>query len=159
MVALTRDRGKRAGGRTRLYGCLYYHKRGSKVCGNSLLVRQEVLDRVLLDAIAEALDSRLLEHAIEAALTRFRAGQEGHMDRRTQVERELSLIEATEARLVDGIARGDAMDPCWRGSRPRRPASAPLWPSSKSSSRAPPAASSVSTWPGCARSCGAQPGT
>lgn len=27
------------------------------------------------------------------------------------MERELSLIEATEARLVDGIARGDAMDP------------------------------------------------
>src|SRR5262249_34857156 len=81
------------------------------VCSNALLVRQETLDQVLLAAIAEVLDARLLEEAMQRAVQRLRAGQERHLDRRTQIERELSLIEATEARLVDGIARGDAMDP------------------------------------------------
>ena len=66
LVAFTRDY-KRAGQRGRFYGCNYNHKRGAKVCANRLLIRQERLDRVVLDAIAEALDERLLDRAMQKA--------------------------------------------------------------------------------------------
>jgi hypothetical protein len=39
---------------------MYHHKRGGKVCTNGLLIRQDKLDHVLLEAIAKALDERLL---------------------------------------------------------------------------------------------------
>jgi DNA invertase Pin-like site-specific DNA recombinase len=49
LVAFTRDY-KRAGQRGRFYGCNYNHKRGAKVCANGLLIRQDRLDQVVLDA-------------------------------------------------------------------------------------------------------------
>src|SRR3989441_7117732 len=58
LVAFTRDL-KRT--RSRFYGCMYHHKRGTKVCSNGFLIRQDRLDEVVLDAIAAVLDARLLE--------------------------------------------------------------------------------------------------
>ena len=59
LVAFTRDY-KKGGQRGRFYGCNFNHKRGAKVCPNRVLIRQDKLDQVVLDAIAEALDERLL---------------------------------------------------------------------------------------------------
>jgi hypothetical protein len=70
-----------------------------------------VLDDALMQALADALDDRILEDAVEAALARLRAGLETRLDRRTAIERELSLIEARERRLVEAVMRGDAVDP------------------------------------------------
>lgn len=65
----------------------------------------------MLRAINEVLDERIVETAVEKALERLRGGQERHLDRRTAIERELSLIEGRERHLAEAIARGDAVDP------------------------------------------------
>lgn len=95
----------------RFYACAYHRKRGSKICKNSMLAEQELLDKVLLRSLATVLHEQVLDRAIEQALVQIRSQQHTQLDRRTQIERELSLIEATEKRLVEGIAKGEFMDP------------------------------------------------
>jgi type VI protein secretion system component VasK len=96
--------------RRRFYGCMYHHKRGGNVCRNGLLIRQERLDQVVLDAIAEALDEQLLARAVEKALQRLRRAPQRAKDRRATIQAELGLIEARVGRLVEEIARGYATD-------------------------------------------------
>ena len=95
----------------RYYACAYHKKRGSTICKNGMLAEQELLDKVLLRSLANVLQEKVLDVAIEDALIQIRSQHDTQLDRRTQIERELSLIEATEKRLVDGIAKGDSMDP------------------------------------------------
>jgi hypothetical protein len=71
-----------------------------------VVLRTELVDRVLLEAIHEVLDGRIMEAAVEKALTRLRAGQEQHLDHRTQIERELSLIETRLGHLVEALEGG-----------------------------------------------------
>jgi hypothetical protein len=61
--------------------------------------------------LAEALDERIMEAAIEQTLASLRAGEETHLDRRTPIERELSVIEAQERNLEEAIKCGEAPDP------------------------------------------------
>ena len=106
--------------RKALYGCERHHKRGATVCRNSLLIRQERLDQVVLQAIADALVDRILARAVEKALERFRSGQNRLLDRRTAIERELSLLETHIGNLVDVVARGGANDALPRATKGRR---------------------------------------
>jgi DNA invertase Pin-like site-specific DNA recombinase len=91
----------------RFYGCSYYKKRGASICKNALLVEQEVLDQIILKSLEEALTEDMIKVAVEKALEKHRAGRGAQLDRRTAIERELSLIEAKQAHLVDAIAGGD----------------------------------------------------
>jgi hypothetical protein len=93
------------------YGCFTNHRRGIAICANKIHIRQELLDHALLTALNGALDERIAEIAVDKELARLRAGQAEHLDRRTQVERELSLIEARERRLVEAVKHGDAVEP------------------------------------------------
>lgn len=68
---------------------------------------------MLLKSIADALTAQVLKVAVDKALTQLRAGQGGKLDRRTAVERELSLIGAKKEHLVDAIAEGNK-DPAIR---------------------------------------------
>ena len=95
----------------RFYGCSYYKNRGSSICKNSLLVEQEYLDQIVLKSLHEALTEEMIKAAVEKALAKHRAGEGAKLDRRTSIERELSLIEAYEKNLVDAIAKGQPMDP------------------------------------------------
>lgn len=95
----------------RYYACAYHKKRGSRICKNSMLAEQELLDKVLLRSVADVLHEQVLDQAIEHALIQLRGQHHTQLDRRTQIERELSLIEATKKRLVDAIARGEHMAP------------------------------------------------
>ncbi len=108
LTARTRTNGNT---RRNLYGCSFHQKRGAAVCSNAVEISQDALDDALMRAIAEALDERMLDDAVAAALAKLRAGQETHLDRRTAIERELALIEAKEHRLVEAVKRGDAVDP------------------------------------------------
>lgn len=107
-IAMTRHHGTQ---RAHFYGCGYNYKRGSTVCANAVQIRQDLLDEAVLQAIHQLLDERITERAVEQALARLRAGQEQHLDRRSQLERELSLIAAQERRLVEAIKRGEAVEP------------------------------------------------
>jgi hypothetical protein len=91
----------------RFYGCSYYKNRGSSICKNSFLVEQTVLDQIVLKSLQEALTEEMIKVAVEKALEKHRAGQGAKLDRRTTIERELSLIEAKQEHLVDPIAAGD----------------------------------------------------
>jgi recombinase-like zinc beta ribbon protein len=108
LIAMTRAHGRQRG---RFYGCANNHKRGQAVCDNSLQIRQDLLDQAVIQSLVEILDEHVVGAAIDRALARLRAGQETHLDRRTAIERDLSLIVAREQRLVEGIARGDSMEP------------------------------------------------
>ncbi len=90
----------------RFYGCAYYRKRGSAICKNSLLVEQEMLDQVVLKAITDVLSEEMLKVAVEKVLAQLRARAGSTLDRRTAIERELSVIEAHLRNLVDAIANG-----------------------------------------------------
>jgi site-specific DNA recombinase len=92
----------------RHYRCLTSQKRGDTVCGNRVTLRQELLDQAVLGSVSEVLDERIMDAAVDRALERLRTGHEKHLDRKTQVERELSLIAAQERRLVEAIKRGEA---------------------------------------------------
>ncbi len=106
--ALGRDYSRKKG---RYYGCAYHRKRGTAICKNSLRVEQDVLNQVVLKAISDVLDQRLIEAAVEKALETLRSGQDERLTRQKAIERELSLIEASEKHLVDAIACGENMKP------------------------------------------------
>ena len=107
LISATRSNGN---GRARVYQCSHHQKRGKSVCGNDIVLRQEVLDDALLDAVTRVLDARVIGAAIDEAVIRLRSGQEPHHDRRAQIERELSLIEARQDRLAEAVARGEGID-------------------------------------------------
>jgi hypothetical protein len=73
LTARTRAHGK---ARRNYYGCSYHQKRGTAVCSNAVEISQDALDDALMRAIADALDDRLLDEAVAAALARLRAGHE-----------------------------------------------------------------------------------
>ena len=109
LVAFTRD--MKGGERRNLYGCMYHHKRGAKVCRNPVLIRQEKLDQVVLEAIAEALDERILERAVEKAAAKLSRRRRAAPERRAQVERELAGVEARLQRGLEALLAGtDAAD-------------------------------------------------
>jgi site-specific DNA recombinase len=108
LQAMTRG-GKRQG-RLALYGCGYYHNRGKTVCKNSLTIRQEALDTAILDAIAEALDERIVARAIAIAMERLGGSQEAGQDRRRNLERQLAEVGTSKANLLATVKRGLATD-------------------------------------------------
>jgi site-specific DNA recombinase len=93
-----------------VYQCALHHKRGSMVCTNNVEVRQDILDSAILHAMNEALDERVLEASVAAALERIRSEQEKFPDQRIGLERELSLIQTRLHHLVELIANGRGTD-------------------------------------------------
>ena len=89
-----------------VYRCAYHHKRGNTICTNSVEIRQDILDSAILHAMNEALDERVLEASVTAALERIRNEQEKFPGQRLALERELSLIETQLHYLVQAIASG-----------------------------------------------------
>jgi hypothetical protein len=104
MTIVGQDYHRRKG---RFYGCSYYKTRGSSICKNSLLIEQEFLDQIVLKSLHEALTEEMVKVAVDKALAKHRAGEGAKLDRRTSLERELSLIAAKKEHLVDSIAAGD----------------------------------------------------
>ena len=94
----------------KVYGCVYYHKRGTAICSNGTLVEMGALDSAVLHSIQEVLDERVLEQAVRLALEKIRAEQCKFPDHRIAIERELSLIETRLHHLVETIARGKGSD-------------------------------------------------
>ena len=94
-----------------VYRCAYNHKRGDSVCSNDVQLRHEVLDSAILHAMNDAIDERVLEASILAALNRIRAEQDSFPDQRLGIQRELSLIESRCRRLLNlmGDGKGNSL--------------------------------------------------
>lgn len=90
----------------RRYGCSTHQVRGAAACHNDVLIPQAVLDRALLDALAEVLDERVLEAAVDRALARLHAGQERHRARRAPLERDLAQVQHRLDRSLDAFLNG-----------------------------------------------------
>ncbi|WP_376753431.1 zinc ribbon domain-containing protein [Candidatus Nitrospira allomarina] len=103
MGAITRER-KRTG--SKFYGCTYYQKRGKAICTIKLAIQQEILDRVILNAINQVLDEQLIKDVVDKALTQLRSGKTEGADRQGTLEKELSLLETKVQRIIDAIAAG-----------------------------------------------------
>jgi DNA invertase Pin-like site-specific DNA recombinase len=107
LIALTRGHGKK---RSRFYGCSYNHKRGSAVCTNAVQLKQELLDQAVLTALADVLDERILEAAVEKAVQRLQVQNKDVAKQRSSLAQQLSEVETRKHRLVDAIARGEAIE-------------------------------------------------
>jgi site-specific DNA recombinase len=97
--------------RVSFYACTYNRKRGKHICANATTIKTKIVDQALLDALTELLQARVLDLAVDRAVKRLRAGREMHVDRRAEIERELSVIERRLGRLADAIANADAPVP------------------------------------------------
>lgn len=93
-----------------VYRCAYNHKRGDSICSNKVQLRQDIMDSAILHAMNEALDERVLEASVAAALERIRSEQDKFPDRRVGIERELSLIQTRLHHLVGLVANGRGTD-------------------------------------------------
>jgi site-specific DNA recombinase len=89
-----------------VYRCAYNHKRGAAICANKVQLRQDILDSAILHAMHQALDQRVIEQSVAMALDRLRQERAQFPDRRTVLERELSLIQTRIHHLVETIATG-----------------------------------------------------
>lgn len=89
-----------------VYQCAYHHKRGNAVCGNNVEVRQDILDSAVLHEISKALDARVLEASVGAALEQIRTQHARYPSERVALERELSLIQTRLHHLVELVASG-----------------------------------------------------
>ncbi|PYM68031.1 MAG: hypothetical protein DME10_28125, partial [Candidatus Rokuibacteriota bacterium] len=107
MIAMSRHHGRRRG---YFYGCANNWKRGPAICRNTVRIPQEALDRAVVDAMANALDSELVEAAVEQALTRLSETPQEEADRRPTLEREIAEARRQEQRLADAIAQGTSGD-------------------------------------------------
>jgi site-specific DNA recombinase len=96
--------------RVQFYSCTRRRNRGPHVCTNDVVLPAGAVDQILLDALRDVLDDRVTEAAVDKALERLRTGQEGHLDRRTQIERELSLIESRLGRLMEALVSGGPLE-------------------------------------------------
>jgi hypothetical protein len=74
------------------------------ICANPVALRQDILDRKILGAIAEVLQPEILERAVEKALAKLSYARLHHASRRAQVERELQDAQRKLDRLVDALA-------------------------------------------------------
>jgi len=88
------------------YACLDSKRRGKAICVNRVALRQDLLDREVLQSIGSALDPAVFTAAVEKALARLAKRQLAHIERRAQVERELSQVQQRLDRLVDALADG-----------------------------------------------------
>jgi hypothetical protein len=94
-----------------MYACGARARGGVTVCPNRVELREDLVDQAILRALADVLERRTLDTAIEQALDQLRQQRTTGLERRVAVERELSLIVARQDRLAHAIAEGEAMAP------------------------------------------------
>ncbi|MGH7342011.1 MAG: hypothetical protein ACREKH_16090, partial [Candidatus Rokuibacteriota bacterium] len=80
------------------------------ICSNHVVVQQPIVDGVILEAVGGVLDPRVTEAAIDKAMARLRADQAHHLQRRAQVERELSAVDARLGRLLEALVTGGQLE-------------------------------------------------
>jgi hypothetical protein len=111
LVAITRPHGTGAARqRVAMYGCVYHQKRGRVVCKNDVVIRQDKLDAAFLEALAEAIDDRLLQQAVTKAVDRLRRCGTEATDERAALMRERDRTAAGIRNLVDAVKLGRATD-------------------------------------------------
>jgi len=86
------------------YACLDHKRRGRSVCRNAVGLRQDVLNRAVLSAVADVLAPEVLAVAVDKAVAMLVDEDAGHDERREKIERELKQVQARIERLVSALA-------------------------------------------------------
>jgi site-specific DNA recombinase len=108
LAGFTRSHGRR---RQPFYACAYHVKRGRTICRNSVPIRQEVIERAFLDALAVVFDARMIEDAVSEARAKLRRDGDQRLEQRDILVRERSLIEARIRHILDAVKAGHATIP------------------------------------------------
>ncbi|MEP7153534.1 MAG: recombinase family protein, partial [Nitrospira sp.] len=95
---------KRKGHIYKKYGCACYQKRGAMICRNNLQIEQGEMDRAVLASFKKALDSQLIEEAVQLAVAQIENDQTTHRSKRGILEQELSEMDRRIERLTEAIA-------------------------------------------------------
>ena len=96
--------------RGKFYGCAYHIKRGPKVCRNSVLAPQELLERAVLDRLSDLLHPHVLDLALQEAMDRLQPDQARLRTERARIEKQLGQAKTAQQRLTDAIAQGGNLE-------------------------------------------------
>ena len=92
------------------YACDRHAKRGAIVCKNDVWIPQEKLDAAFLDALAEAINERLIARAVEKALARVQRGRTTTTDERAALLQRRTTVETGIRHLLDAVKLGHATE-------------------------------------------------
>jgi hypothetical protein len=92
--------------RVTFYGCTLHRKRGPEVCGNDVVLRQDLVDSLVLEAIQEVLDERVVDRAVDLAFERLQDDRSPDEARRAQLGLELAAVEQRIQRGLDALLDG-----------------------------------------------------
>src|SRR5262245_920790 len=92
--------------RVTFYGCTPHRKRGPEVCANDIVLRQDLVDPLVLGAIRDALDPRVIERTVDLAFEQLQTDKAPEEARRREVERELAAVEQRIQRGLDALLDG-----------------------------------------------------
>jgi site-specific DNA recombinase len=92
--------------RVTFYGCALHRKRGPEVCGNDVVLRQDLVDPIVLGAIRDALDERVVDRAVDLAFERLQGDKAPDDARRSQLDLELAAVEQRIQRGLDALLDG-----------------------------------------------------
>jgi len=68
------------------------------------------MDDVVRGVVGEILDSDMIAEAVDLALEQLRSGRSHQLERRAQIECELSVCDERLSRLVEALVRGGTME-------------------------------------------------
>jgi site-specific DNA recombinase len=111
LIAVTRMHGP-TGQRRRapFYGCMRHHTRGRMVCKNDVVILQATLEAAFLDALAEAIDGRVIARAVEKATARLPRRRQAVPEARAALAREQETVQAGIRNLVMAVRSGHATE-------------------------------------------------
>jgi site-specific DNA recombinase len=112
--------------RVTFYGCTLHRKRGPEVCGNDIVLRQDLVDPLVLRAIRDVLDERVVHRAVDLAFEQLQSEKAPDEARRSQLELELATVEQRIQRgldaLLDGIGAPEELQARLREEKARKQA-------------------------------------
>jgi hypothetical protein len=104
MLVRTRAHGSR---RVPFYACSGFHRRGSAVCGNSLHVRLELADDVILSEIERfVLHPKVVKRAIGLTIEALKPESSARHEERDRADRERRKAETEVRNLTAAVAAG-----------------------------------------------------
>ena len=74
------------------------------------MVRADVVDGVVLDAVTKTLEPRVIDLAVDKAVQQLRATEDHQQDVRTGIINEMSLIDTRLSGLVQALVAGGSLD-------------------------------------------------
>jgi hypothetical protein len=91
---------------TRLVTASARRKRGDCICSNDVVLREPLVDEIVLGAVCASMGGDVVDSAIGKAMEMLRAGEGDELARRATVEREIAAVQARLGRLLEAVISG-----------------------------------------------------